>query len=843
VTAPALVRKTFTVSRLAEFASTAELTKAIGHPVELWPFVIAKELIDNSLDACEAAGLAPKIAVLVDQRSITVADCGPGIAPETVASVVDFTIRTSSREAYVSPTRGAQGNALQTIFAMGFALSQSGSETLIESEGAKHTIAVVFDPIRRIPPVEHSQTASAVRNGVRVWVAWPDSACSILCAARAGFLPLAESFSWLNPHLSLVLNLDGVRVFEAQPTDPAWSKWLPSQPTSPHWYTAERLSRLIGATIAHAQDRGLPSPFVRDFIAEFAGLSGTAKRRDICEKLGAQRLTLAEFFAKGDEMVRDLLFAMREASRPVRPDDLGFLGKDHLRRRMTEVGAHPATFAYRRIALVADDGLPHAGEVAFAWAPEAREREFVSGLNFSPIIGGNPFRIFGSHGSLDGLLELQRAGASEPVVFALHLSAPRLNFLDRGKAQLSLPYEVAVAFAKVVESATANWAAQRKREERERRAILKRRDALIKRHKPGTLKEAAWRVMPQAFAVASHNGRLPANPRQIYYAARGPILEATGKESLDSSYFTQTLLVDYIEETGVAWDIVWDDRGHFREPHTGREFGLGTLAVRDYLASRRDPEIVEARIASAAVQTSGPKGRYRAALFIEKEGFRPILDAASIEERFDIAVMSTKGMSTSAARQLIDGLAADGVRLLVLHDFDVAGFSIRKTLTESGRRHRFTNVLDFVDLGLRLADVERLGLESEPVTLGKDREALAERLRVNGATEAEIEFLMSRRRVELNAMPSDMFIRFVENGLRAHQVEKVIPGASLLANAYAVMKRSTQASTALAAELERLNADPVETPADLANEVGRRLSENPIATWDEVVRAIAEEDA
>jgi hypothetical protein len=664
-----------------------------------------------------------------------------------------------------------------------------------------------------------------------------------LRTARGGFLPLVDSFSWLNPHLSLVLNLDRVRVFEAQPTDLAWSKWLPSQPTSPHWYNAERLSRLIGATIAHAEDRGLPSPFVRDFVGEFSGLSSTAKRRDICEKLGAQRLTLAEFFARGDERVRDLLFAMREASRPVRPDDLGFLGKDHLRRRMTEVGAHPATFTYRRIALVADDGLPHVGEVGFAWAPEAGSREFVAGLNFSPIIGGNPFRTFGSQGSLDGLLERQRAAAAEPVVLALHLSAPRLNFLDRGKAQLSLPYEVAVAFIKAVESATANWAAQRKREERERRSVLRRRDALIKRHQPATLKEAAWRVMPQAYAVASDNGRLPANPRQIYYAARGPILEATGKESLDSSYFTQTLLVDYIEETGVAWDIVWDDRGHFREPHTGREFGLGTLAVRDYLASCRDPAIVEARIASAVVETSGPKGRYRAALFIEKEGFRPILDAALIEARFDIAVMSTKGMSTSAARLLVDGLAADGVRLFILHDFDIAGFSIRKTLTESGRRHRFKNALDFVDLGLRLADVERLGLESEPVALSKDREAAAERLRVNSATEAEIEFLMSGRRVELNAMPSDLFVRFVEDSLQTNQVEKVVPDASLLANVYAAMKRSAQASTALAAALERLNADPVEMPADLADEVRRRLAENPAATWDDTVKVIAAEDA
>jgi hypothetical protein len=337
--------------------------------------------------------------------------------------------------------------------------------------------------------------------------------------------------------------------------------------------------------------------------------------------------------------------------------------------------------------------------------------------------------------------------------------------------------------------------------------VLSRRDALIERDKPVTLKRAAYDVMERAYLAASANGTLPTNPRQIYYRARGPVLEMTGKDSLDSQYFCQTLLVDFIEETGVAWDIVWDDRGHFREPHTKREIGLGTLAVRKYLASRRAPEIVEAGIASARVLTSGPMGRYRSALFIEKEGFTPILEAARIAERFDVAIMSSKGMSTSAARQLIDGLAADGVRVLVLHDFDIAGFSIRKTLTESGRRHRFKNALDYVDLGLRRNDVERLGLESEPVALGKDHGALAERLRVNGATEAEIEFLMSGRRVELNAMSSDVFARFVEDALRRHGVEKVIPDPRTLTKACAAFKRGAAARAALVSELERLNAE------------------------------------
>ena len=48
-----LTRKTFTVSRLAEFVSESELVKQIGHPVADWPLVILKELVDNALDEAE----------------------------------------------------------------------------------------------------------------------------------------------------------------------------------------------------------------------------------------------------------------------------------------------------------------------------------------------------------------------------------------------------------------------------------------------------------------------------------------------------------------------------------------------------------------------------------------------------------------------------------------------------------------------------------------------------------------------------------------------------------------------------------------------------------------------
>ena len=214
--------------------------------------------------------------------------------------------------------------------------------------------------------------------------------------------------------------------------------------------------------------------------------------------------------------------------------------------------------------------------------------------------------------------------------------------------------------------------------------------------------------------------------------------------------------------------------------------------------------------------TLGPLHRYAAVLFIEKEGFAPLLQAARIAERFDVAVMSTKGMSTTAARLLLDRLAPRVDKVLVLHDFDVSGFSIFGTLGSDGRRYRFENELPIVDLGLRLADVEAMGLQSEPVETPGDWAKRAATLAAHGATGREIAFLR-RRRVELNAMPADVFVGFLERKLAEHGVRKVVPDRGTLErHARRVIERRL-AEAALRENRARLQAEAAsaELPEDL----------------------------
>ena len=465
-----LARKTFTISRLAEFVSESELVKQIGHPVTDWVLVILKEGVDNALDEAEEAGVPPVIEIAVEPGSITVSDQGRGIPAKTVEKLIDYSARTSSRAAYVSPTRGAQGNALQTIIAMPFALAREDCETVvIESQGVEHRIAFATDPIRQTPKPVIERRASLVKTGTRLTVLWPNSASSILDGAKRDFLQLAETFTWLNPHLSLALTWNGERVLSAASTSSDWTRWRPSAPTSAHWYNAETLQRLIGAEVAFAEDHGLPQRPVRDFIADFRGLSATAKTKAICDSLNLSRRSLADV-AVDPTLLASLLTAMKEGSRAVKPKDLGVIGRYHLLKRFIAAGAQEDSFDYQTNAFE-HDGLPYVVEIAFAYAPglaeraeeeaedlmtgdvdtyylverERREkkrdrvRRMVTGLNFSASVGANPFRELRDRQGLDGLLNQQYAGPDEPVIVFVHLTTPRLQFLDKGKSSVALP--------------------------------------------------------------------------------------------------------------------------------------------------------------------------------------------------------------------------------------------------------------------------------------------------------------------------------------------------------------------------------------------------------------------
>jgi hypothetical protein len=383
-----------------------------------------------------------------------------------------------------------------------------------------------------------------------------------------------------------------------------------------------------------------------------------------------------------------------------------------------------------------------------------------------------------------------------------------------------------------VESVTKEWTKQRKAEERRSSARWRRAYIGAPRY---TVKDAAWHVMERPYLQASANDTLPATARQVMYAARPQIQKDTGRQ-LDDQYFTQVLLPDYIEDHGVDWDVVFDDRGHFTEPHTKRTIGLGTLSVRHYLSKVSNIDFAKPSFAQAKLETNGPQGCYGAVLFVEKEGFLPLFSAVQIEKRFDVGVMSTKGMSVTAARQLVDEICGDhDIPLLLLHDFDKSGFSIAGTFQRDTRRYTFQNEIEIIDLGLRIADIH--GLQSEPAFDKGSAEKRRWNLRQNGAKPEEIEFLLTQR-VELNAMASDQLVGFVESKLTECGVQKIVPEKEHLAEAFRLFKRGRYIEKMVEEELKKLTDPESAVPDDLEQAVQKILAEHPEMRWIDAVRQL-----
>jgi hypothetical protein len=656
----------------------------------------------------------------------------------------------------------------------------------------------------------------------------------------SGFLQVGQDFAALNPHLSL-------KMLDLQTTcsNPTWPKWTPADPIPAHWYSADRFDRLIGAHIADDQDNGRTTT-VREFVATFRGMSATARQKAILESTGAARMSLSEFYAEGRNKagVQQLLCEMQEATKPVKAADLGSIGRGHIEAHFAAAGAEMETFEYVKQTGTTRAGLPYVLEVAFAWCEDIEERRLITGLNFSPALG-NPFRALGPYGdSLDEVLTSRRASSDEPIMVLVHLTSPTMSFTDRGKGQLVLDHLTGEAIKLAALTVTQKWCRTRKQEEKHKDQVAKRRAKML-RSRQISVKDAAYQVMEAAWLKASAGATLPAKARQVMYAARQRIQEITGKP-LSDVYFTQTLLPDYVAERGLDWDIVWDDRGHFVEPHDGELVGLGTLNVRRYLAGIRAPRIEDGEFVGAKVSTHGPQGNFGAVLFCEKEGFGPLFERVNLGNRFDIAIMSTKGTSVTAARMLAERICTERgvplVPLYILHDFDKSGLTVKSTLHNDTRRYRFKGNVQAFDIGLRLEDVRELGLESfaeEAFDKGSS-EARTANLKKNGATEEEVKFLLHRR-VELNALTSDQLIAFIERKLTQHGVRKVVPHADILAEAYRSNIRTAKIEEIIDRVVKETAADgAISIPDDLGDKVSDLLRKNPTWRWDDAVEAIAD---
>jgi hypothetical protein len=245
------------------------------------------------------------------------------------------------------------------------------------------------------------------------------------------------------------------------------------------------------------------------------------------------------------------------------------------------------------------------------------------------------------------------------------------------------------------------------------------------------------------------------NARQLFYALRPIVMDETGEE-LKIANFT-SIVTDYENENGEIPLMYREPRGSITHPHRNETITLGTLMVEEY---------------------ERPAWNFNKVLYIEKEGAQEALKQNHWCERHDCAVMSSKGFSTRAARDLIDKLVEhdEPVEVFCAHDADASGTMIYQTLQEETKA-RGARKIKIINLGLEPWEAIVTGLEVETFEETKRFKPVADY--VQGYDRCWPDWLQTHR-VELNAMTTPQLIAWLDRKMAAFGGGKLIPPTHVL---------------------------------------------------------------
>ena len=506
-------------------------------------------------------------------------------------------------------------------------------------------------------------------------------------------------------------------------------------------------------------------------MREFRGLSGSQKAKAVCDQVGAKKL------AELDDqpfLQRQLFKAMNEATTPPSPNVLGIIGKDVIKHCLAQWHGtvDPDRYWYRCAKGLNEDNLPYVFECSIAEVEQSSHRYHC--LNFSiafddPLHGTHLFKNDDIEGyGINGLLNSAKVFDHSNVVVFTHLTAPGLNFLDRGKSRLEIPDDMTDAItdalygvSRVLYSEYKKRKADAARAERAAQQRL-RQATMDKPPSSMSLLDACYEVMERAYNLATGNEQYEASQRTLFYQVQRLIQELTDKE-LDGNYFGQNILPRYRREVKPLPKVYYDPRGFIYEPHTQKQTPIGTREADSY---------------------EFPHWCYDKILYIEKKGFWPVLKDAYLAERHDMAIVCAEGYSTTAIRSLFAKAQTElNYKIFVCHDCDPDGYNIARTLRESTIRMP-DHQIEIIDLGLTLNQALTMDLQSETFTC---RKALPQDLELTEAEEAMFTGRSGGRkayiaeRIELNAMTSPQLVVFIEKGLQDNGgTDKVIPDDGVL---------------------------------------------------------------
>ena len=503
-----------------------------------------------------------------------------------------------------------------------------------------------------------------------------------------------------------------------------------------------------------------------------------------------------------------LLAVARKHTCSVSPDRLGFVGRDAYAGHYYAIARDLAQFGSTEPKAV----IPFVVE---AWA---RKRSEKGDINFEMLVNRTP---------VTGEIEAYRDGDKDICVFGCGLAhgfqqAPKKGVYDitvniitpycpitsDGKEPNLKPFVSEILRAVTTASKKAQRAAPKEKKLSQKDVVLEHLD--------------------EAIADASGDGEFRFNERQIFYQLRPIVLEETGQPLLINNF--KGILTDYENEHGEIAGMYREPRGSIYHPHRKETITLGTLMVEDY---------------------KRPLWTYNKLVYIEKEGFTEALKDNGWSERHDCMLMSSKGFTTRAARDLVDKLAKhdEPVTVFCVHDADAYGTMIYQTFQEATRA-RGARKVTIVNLGLEPWEAIADGLEVEDVERGEKHKPVAEYVleRVDGD---RLDGWFQTQLVELNAMKTPQFIAWLDRKMAEHGEGKLIPPPEVLRSELeqklaasvraAITERILREADLEGQISEKLNSIERPSAAALVKGIERLFKRSPEREWRDHITAVVSE--
>jgi hypothetical protein len=290
-------------------------------------------------------------------------------------------------------------------------------------------------------------------------------------------------------------------------------------------------------------------------------------------------------------------------------------------------------------------------------------------------------------------------------------------------------------------------------------AVKRAKRAAPKRER-GSVKDTVIDNIVDVVDRVSSGGQYRVSQRQLFYAMRPVVVRVLGCELKWENF--QNIVTDYEDEHGEIGPLYRDNRGVMYEPHAGKgDVPVGTLMAEGY---------------------ERPLWMFNKIVYIEKQALFESLKANHWPELHDCALITSKGMTTRAVKDIIDGLAkhSEPIKVFCVHDADSAGTMIYQTL-QNETRARGARAIEIINLGLEPWEAREMGLESEAFEKKEKRRPVANYVTERPDGDHWNKWLQSNR-YELDAMSTPQFLEWITAKIEAHDdVGKVIPPAEFIA--------------------------------------------------------------